>query len=314
MSEFRHTPVLVNEVLEHLPPETRNILDCTLGGAGHSRALLKEVPQAQLRGIDRDPNALAAARERLEGEFPEQVKLRQARFSDLQAYLSLWSLKYDFILADLGVSSEQLSRAERGFSFLEEGPLDMRMDPQEATPTAAQLLARVQEGELRQWLKIYGEERFAPQIARAVVESRQKSPLQTTRDLSELVHRVIPKRFHKPNFNPATLTFQALRIVVNRELEEVEGLLAIAPEFLSAGGRLAIISFHSLEDRLVKQTFRGWEAPCTCPPKLPYCVCGLKPLGRALTRRPVTASEKEVRENPRSRSAKLRVFELAETS
>ncbi len=310
MSDFHHIPVLLHEVLEQVPEAADALLDCTLGGAGHSLALLDHLPEAQLRGIDRDPNAVAAATERLQARFPERIKTRQAKFSELQAYLALWRLKYDFVLADVGVSSEQLSRGARGFSFMENGPLDMRMNPEESVPTAAQLLERTREAELRKWLKVYGEERFAPQIAKAIVEQRSQRPLQTTQELAELVHRVIPKRFHKPHFNPATLTFQALRIVVNRELRELELLLELIPSFLKENGRLAIISFHSLEDRLVKQTFRTWEAPCTCPPKLPYCVCGLKPRGRVLTRRPVTASDEEMKANPRSRSAKLRVFEF----
>ena len=307
---FQHVPVLVEEILTHLPEQPRTLLDCTLGGAGHSSALLNRCPEAQLRGADRDPVAVDASKQRLEARFPGRAEVRQARFSELPAYLKLWGLRYDFVIADLGISSEQLQRAERGFSFLLDGPLDMRMDPNSPDLNATQLLRKVHEHELRRWLREYGEERNAAKIARVIVEHRRTNPIRTTAELADLVANTIPRRFHKPGFHPATLTFQALRIAVNRELEELDTLLKTLPDFLNPGGRMAIISFHSLEDRPVKQQFREWQHPCTCPPQLPYCICGKQPLGRSLNRSPIMATETEIAANPRSRSAKLRVFEF----
>lgn len=312
--EFQHVPVLVEEILANLPERPQTLLDCTLGGAGHSSALLSCCPEAQLRGADRDPVAVEASRQRLESRFPGRTEVRQARFSELPAYLKLWGLRYDFVIADLGMSSEQLQRAERGFSFLLEGPLDMRMDPDSPDLNAAQLLRKVSEHELRRWLRDYGEERNAAKIARTIIEHRRNQPIRTTAELAELVASTIPHRFHKPGFHPATLTFQALRIAVNRELEELDTLLKTLPDFLNPGGRLAIISFHSLEDRPVKKHFREWEQPCTCPSHLPYCICGKQPIGRSVNRSPIMANEAEIADNPRSRSAKLRVFEFKESS
>ncbi len=312
--EFQHVPVLVEEILAHLPERPQTLLDCTLGGAGHSSALLSCYSEAQLRGTDRDPVAVEASRTRLESRFPGRTEVRQARFSELPAYLKLWGLRYDFVIADLGMSSEQLQRAERGFSFLLEGPLDMRMDPDSPDLNAAQLLHQVSEHELHRWLREYGEERNAAKIARTIIEHRRNQPIRTTAELAELVASTIPRRFHKPGFHPATLTFQAVRIAVNRELEELDTLLKTLPDFLNPGGRLAIISFHSLEDRPVKKHFREWEQPCTCPSHLPYCICGKKPIGRSVNRSPIMANEAEIADNPRSRSAKLRVFEFKESS
>ena len=312
--DFQHVPVLVEEILANLPEQPRTLLDCTLGGAGHSSALLHRCPEAQLRGGDRDPVAVDASKQRLEARFPGRTEVRQARFSELPAYLKLWGLRYDFVIADLGMSSEQLQRAERGFSFLLDGPLDMRMDPNSPDLNAAQLLRKVNEHELRRWLREYGEERNATKIARTIIEHRRTNPIRTTAELSDLVASTIPRRFHKPGFHPATLTFQALRIAVNHELEELETLLKILPDFLNPGGRMAIISFHSLEDRPVKKLFREWERPCACPTDLPYCICGKQSIGRAVNRSPIMATEAEVSDNPRSRSAKLRVFELKKSS
>ncbi len=306
---FRHIPVLAEQIAGFAPLNTRTILDCTVGGGGHSRRLLERFPDAQLRGIDRDPAAIEATEEELH-EFSTRVRLRRCRFSELGGFLPLWGTKFDYVIADIGMSSEQLTRGERGFSFLEEGPLDMRMDGDFQPLTAREVLHRSSEKELRELLKKYGEEPFAAKIARAVVEARHGKNLETTLQLSELVSRTIPRRFHKNGFHPATLTFQALRIAVNQELRELKLLLELLPEHLNPGARLSVISFHSLEDRKVKHCFRNWENPCTCPPKLPYCVCGLKPLGKVLTRRPVKAGEEEKSHNPRSRSARLRVFEF----
>lgn len=309
MSEprFRHVPVLLTEVVAAAPAHCSQMLDCTLGGAGHSRALLERFPEARLYGIDRDATALLAARHRLR-TFAERCHLAQASFVDLADWIPHWEATFDFILADLGMSSEQLSDPERGFSFLLEGPLDMRMDPEHQVETAAQLLRSRGEFELRRIFQEYGEERFAPQIARAIVQRRGQAPLTTTLELATLVEQTIPRRFHKPHFHPATQTFQALRMEINREPEQIEALLQTALTCLRPAGRLAIISFHSLEDRPVKQAFRAWEHPCHCPPELPQCVCGLQALGYSLQRKPILAQAEETRDNPRSRSAKLRVF------
>ena len=247
MSEphFRHLPVLLAEVLGSVPTNSKNLLDCTLGGAGHSRALLGKCPKVNLYGIDRDPTALAASRHRL-SEYPGVMAIEQASFLELPYWAERWRKPFDFILADLGMSSEQLAAPERGFSFLQEGPLDMRMDPFRQVETATQILQQRSESEIRRLLQTYGEERFAPQIARAIVQHRANAPLVTTSKLAELVKRVIPRKFQKPNFHPATQTFQALRMEVNREPEEINALLDFAIENLWPGGRLAIISFHSL--------------------------------------------------------------------
>ena len=310
-SHFRHVPVLVEEVLQYAPEGCRAVLDCTLGGAGHSIGLLDKFPEMKLYGIDRDQMAIRASTENLR-EYGERVEIQHSSFSELESWLMLWNQEFDYILADVGVSSEQLARPERGFSFLEEGPLDMRMDAERQTLKARELLAQSNERELHKILKTWGEEPWAAKIAKALtLEKNNNNPPKTTIQLAELVSRTIPRRFHKNGFHPATRTFQALRIAVNHELQELELLLASLSKNMLKGSRLAVISFHSLEDRLVKQTFRNWSQPCQCPPDLPYCICGLKPLGKVLTKRPCIAGQNEIENNPRSRSARLRVFEFA---
>lgn len=308
---FRHIPVLVDEVLRYAPESCETVLDCTIGGAGHSICLLDKFPQMRLYGMDRDLMAIQASKEKLL-DYGNRVELQHSSFSELESWLMLWNQNFDYILADIGVSSEQLARPERGFSFLEEGPLDMRMDVERQTLTAQELLAQSSEKELRNILKTWGEEPWAAKIAKTLVSERKRNSLKTTTQLAELVSRTIPRRFHKKGFHPATKTFQALRIVINRELDELEQLLRSLSKSMQNGSRLAVISFHSLEDRLVKQTFRNWSHPCHCPPDLPYCICGLKPLGKVLTKRPCTAGNDEIHSNPRSRSARLRVFEFEE--
>ena len=306
--QFEHISVLTQEVVDFAPESTQTILDCTLGGGGHSRCLLENFPDAKLYGIDRDALAVKAAAERLK-TYEKQTKLGQASFSELPEFFAeCGEPVFDYILADLGLSSEQLVRAERGFSFLREGPLDMRMDPDRQQITAAHLVNNSSEQELLKILRNFGEERFARKIVGKILEFRGKTPLKTTKELAQLVSSVIPRRLQKQGFNPATLTFQALRIAVNNELQELEVLLKQIPSRLKKDGRVALISFHSLEDRIVKHQFRKWENPCVCPTDLPYCICGEKPRGRVLTRRPVNATKKEVADNPRSRSAHLRVF------
>lgn len=311
--QFEHISVLTQEVVDFAPESTQTILDCTLGGGGHSRCLLENFPDAKLYGIDRDALAVKASAERLK-TYEKQTKLGQASFSELPEFFAeCGEPVFDYILADIGLSSEQLVRAERGFSFLREGPLDMRMDPDRQQITAAHLVNNSSEQELLKILRNFGEERFARKIVGKILEFRGKNPLKTTKELAQLVSSVIPRRLQKQGFNPATLTFQALRIAVNNELQELEVLLKQIPSRLKKDGRVALISFHSLEDRIVKHQFRKWENPCVCPTDLPYCICGEKPRGRVLTRRPVNATKKEVADNPRSRSAHLRVFSFEKT-
>ena len=311
--QFEHISVLTQEVVDFAPESTQTILDCTLGGGGHSRCLLENFPDAKLYGIDRDALAVKASAERLK-TYEKQTKLSQASFSELPEFFAeCGEPVFDYIMADLGLSSEQLVRAERGFSFLREGPLDMRMDPDRQQITAAHFVNNSSEQELLKILRNFGEERFARKIVGKILEFREKNPLKTTKELAQLVSSVIPRRLQKQGFNPATLTFQALRIAVNNELQELEVLLKQIPSRLKKDGRVALISFHSLEDRIVKHQFRKWENPCVCPTDLPYCICGEKPRGRVLTRRPVNATKKEVADNPRSRSAHLRVFSFEKT-
>ena len=313
-TQFEHISVLSQEVVDFAPESTQTILDCTLGGGGHSKRLLEKFPDAKLYGIDRDRLALKAAAKRLK-TYEEQTRLSQASFSELPTFFTKHGGPlFDYILADIGLSSEQLVRPERGFSFLQEGPLDMRMDPDRQQITAAYLVNNSSEHELLKILRNYGEGRFARKIVGTILAVRETKPFETTRELAELVGKVIPKRLQKQGFNPATLTFQALRIAVNNELQELSVLLEQVPARLKPNGRLSIITFHSLEDRIVKHQFRKWENPCVCPTDLPYCICGEKPLGRVLTRRPVKTSKDEVADNPRSRSAHLRVFALDKTA
>jgi len=313
-TQFEHISVLSQEVVDFAPESTQTILDCTLGGGGHSKRLLEKFPDAKLYGIDRDRLALKAAAKRLK-TYEEQTRLSQASFSELPTFFTKHGGPlFDYILADIGLSSEQLVRPERGFSFLQEGPLDMRMDPDRQQITAAYLVNNSSEHELLKILRNYGEVRFARKIVGTIMAVRETKPFETTRELAELVGKVIPKRLQKQGFNPATLTFQALRIAVNNELQELSVLLEQVPARLKPNGRLSIITFHSLEDRIVKHQFRKWENPCVCPTDLPYCICGEKPLGRVLTRRPVKTSKNEVADNPRSRSAHLRVFALDKTA
>ncbi|MEC9220115.1 MAG: 16S rRNA (cytosine(1402)-N(4))-methyltransferase RsmH, partial [SAR324 cluster bacterium] len=254
--QFEHISVLTQEVVDFAPESTQTILDCTLGGGGHSSCLLGNFPDAKLYGIDRDSLAVKAAAERLK-TYEKKTKLGQASFSELPEFFAeCGEPEFDYILADLGLSSEQLARAERGFSFLREGPLDMRMDPDRQQITAAHLVNNSSEQELLKILRNFGEERFAKKIVGKILEFREKNPLKTTKELAQLVSSVIPRRLQKQGFNPATLTFQALRIAVNDELQELEVLLKQIPSRLKKDGRVALISFHSLEDRIVKHQFR----------------------------------------------------------
>ena len=305
---YRQISVLQKEVVDYAPPSPQTILDCTLGGGGHSKKLLEKYPKACLYGIDRDYIAVKAADQRLKN-FKKQTCLIHASFSELPSLMNKWGYRiFDYIIADIGVSSEQISCPERGFSFLNEGPLDMRMDPERQHLTAENIVNNATEHELVNILRNFGEERYARKIVSTIMAERRKKKFRSTLELAELVKNVIPIRMRKRGFNPATKSFQALRIAVNNELQELTTLLEHAPTFLKHSGRMAVISFHSLEDRIVKQMFRKLENPCVCPTDLPYCVCGGIPMGKVLTRRQVKASKEEIAKNPRSRSAHLRVF------
>ncbi len=298
---FAHRPVLLEEVLAHIGGARPGlIVDGTLGGAGHARALLELLPEARLIGLDRDPQAVAAARAALE-PFGSRATVVHAPFAEVERVLAeLGVEKVDALLADLGVSSHQLDTAERGFSFRRPGPLDMRMDPTRGQPVS-ELITELDEQELTEAISTLGEERQARRVARAILEHKPT----TTEALAQVVRSVV--RAAKDGIDPATRTFQALRILVNAELEQLERFLSAAPNLLFAGGVVAIISFHSLEDRLVKHAFREAERGCVCPPNLPACVCNKQPVLEVLTKKPVTAGERELSENPRARSAKLRV-------
>lgn len=310
VESFHHLPVMAAEVLEQLAPRPGGIyLDGTLGGGSHSELILeKTAPDGLLIGIDRDQSALVAATERLK-RFGSRFKPLQGSFGDLANLLAEQGINtLDGLLLDLGVSSHQLDTVERGFSFRLDGPLDMRMDTSSGD-TAADLLSELPVEELEKIIKEFGEERWAKKIAGRLVQVRQEAPITTTLQLAELVAGSIPRRFHEDRIHPATRTFQALRIAVNRELEQVrEGVLA-GITLLKPGGRITVISFHSLEDRIVKHLFREAASGCTCPPRMPYCVCNRKPYLKVLTGRPITAGTEEIDTNPRARSAKLRAAE-----
>ena len=300
-----HVPVLVGEVVEWLRPRPgARLVDATVGLGGHAAALLAAAPGARLLGLDRDPAALARAAEQLPGE---RVVLRQARFSQLSAVLA--ELEWDgadAVLLDLGVSSLQLDDPARGFSFQADGPLDMRMDPGSG-PRAAEIVNQWSEREIAHLLAELGEEPRARALARAIVRAR---PLATTGELACVVAGA--RRRGRPGLHPATRTFQAIRIAVNDELGELERFLADGYRVLRARGRLAVLAYHSLEDRRVKDAFRRWAADCLCPPRTPRCVCGWSAKVRLLTRRPLRPSPLEIARNPRARSARLRIVERLE--
>ena len=308
-AEFSHVPVLLHECLDGLAVKPGGIyLDGTAGGAGHSREIAKRLDAAaggRLIALDQDPDAVATARERLAG-LPAtvvQINFRHAR----EALDELDIPKIDGALLDLGVSSHQLDDAARGFSYRADAPLDMRMSQEGAT--AADLCNTESREELARILRDYGEEPYAWQIAGKIVAAREHKPLETTLELAELIASAMPPAERRKNKNPARRTFQALRIAVNHELDALdEGLDGIF-DSLAPGGRLCVITFHSLEDRLVKNKFRRWATACTCPPEFPVCVCGGKAKGKLVTRKPIEAEQSELEENRRSRSAKLRVIE-----
>ena len=306
---FQHLSVMPEEVLQYLQPRADQLyLDGTVGAGGHSRLILEaSAPSGRVIGLDRDPQALAKATEVLAG-FGDRVRLRHANFSAAtQVLAELGAPGLDGLLLDLGVSSYQLDAPQRGFSFRSEAPLDMRMD-QTTGVTAAEVLNSCDAAELTRIFREYGEERYAGRIARRIERERQLAPLETTRQLAELVRGAVPGGFVPGRIHPATRVFQALRIHVNQELDHVAKGLEQGLELLRIGGRMVIISFHSLEDRLVKQFFAAQARNCICPPRLPMCNCGHQARVEVLTRKGVRAGEAEVNANPRARSAVLRAI------
>ena len=310
--EFHHLPVLLNECLDGLNIRPEGVyLDCTLGGAGHSAQILRRLSGGRLYGIDRDADAIAAATARLEGLNPDaRFTAIRGNFHDAKALLAQQGVFHlDGVLADLGVSSHQLDVRERGFSYHDDAPLDMRMD-QSQTLTAREIVNAWPEDELTRILRDYGEENWARQIARVICDRRRSAPIETTGALVSVIDAAIPKKFRaKDGSHPARRTFQALRIAVNDELDPLEGAIRALVELLNPGGRICVITFHSLEDRIVKNCFRNLADPCTCPKSLPVCVCGKKPVIRLTPRKPISASAEELAANPRARSANLRVAE-----
>ena len=306
MLEFSHVPVLLEQCIEGLAIDPAGTyLDGTAGGAGHSREIAKRLTTGRLISLDQDPDAIQTATERLQGLPAQvvQVNFRQAK----QALAQLGIQQINGALLDLGVSSHQLDDGDRGFSYHMDAPLDMRMS--QSGQTAADLVAVLSREELARILRDYGEEPYAWQIAGRIVKEREQKPILTTLQLAELVASAVPPAERRKSKNPARRTFQALRIAVNSELDAInEGMDGIF-DCLAPGGRFCIITFHSLEDRLVKNKFRRWATACTCPPEYPVCLCGGKPKAKLITRKPIEADSTELESNRRSRSAKLRVLE-----
>ncbi|HBJ18037.1 MAG TPA: 16S rRNA (cytosine(1402)-N(4))-methyltransferase [Clostridiales bacterium] len=309
MSEFHHVSVLLEECIEGLAIKPDGIyVDGTLGGAGHSSRIAAKLTTGRLIGIDRDNVALEAAAERLK-PYEDRVTLVHANFCDMdQALQELGIDKVDGILLDLGVSSPQLDDAQRGFSYMTDAPLDMRMNGEDVRD-ARQIVNTWSYEELRRILYDYGEERFAPRIAAAICRRREQAPIETTLELVDVIKSAMPASALREKQHPAKRSFQAIRIAVNDELGAVETVMKKAVPLLNPGGRLAVITFHSLEDRIVKNAMAEAAKGCTCPPSFPVCVCGKKPQVRIVTRKPIVSGEEELERNPRARSAKLRICE-----
>ena len=305
--DYGHKPVLLDECIEALAIRPDGIyVDGTLGRAGHSLEIVRRLTTGRLIALDRDESALAAARIRL-ADYMDRVTLVHSNFSRLGEVLRELGIDgADGMLFDLGVSSPQLDDAQRGFSYKQDAPLDMRMDTTAAL-TARELVNTASYEELRRILFEYGEERYAPAIARAICREREQMPIETTLQLADIIRSAMPGQALREKQHPAKRSFQAIRIAVNDELGELEPMLSAAEENLRPGGRLAVITFHSLEDRIVKRKLRELSTGCTCPPEFPVCVCGKKPKIELLTRKPIVSGEQELEENPRARSAKLRV-------
>ncbi len=308
--EFQHKPVMLNEVIDSLKirPEGTYV-DGTLGGAGHSSQIARRLSgEGRLFGFDQDAAAIEAATRRLE-PYKDRVSIIRSNYSEMRERLSELGVRSaDGILLDLGVSSYQLDDAQRGFSYRADAPLDMRMDQRQKL-SAREVVNGYSIEELTRVIREYGEERFARNIAKHITAEREKKPIETTGELISIIKAAIPAKAREGGGHPAKRTFQAIRIEVNRELDVLSDSLDGMIDLLADGGRICVITFHSLEDRIVKETFRRNENPCTCPPEFPVCVCGKKSKGHVITRKPIIPSEEETEENPRSKSAKLRVFE-----
>lgn len=302
---FKHVPVLLNECLEALNlKKNMVVVDATLGGAGHSQEIAKRISGGTLIGLDRDTTALRFSAQKL-ADAPVEVRLIKCNFCDIADILkSLGIGQVDAILADFGVSSYQIDTQERGFSYTQDAPLDMRMDT-DATKTAEIVVNHYPEGKLADIIWNYGEERYSRRIAAAIVAGR---PIRSTGHLVEIIKNAVPAGYGKTGGHPAKRTFQAIRIEVNQELESIQKFLDGAIEMLKPQGRLAVISFHSLEDRIVKQTFKRAATDCLCPPKIPQCICQHKATVKLLTKKPICPTIEETKSNPRSASAKLRVI------
>jgi len=298
---------LLREILSYLPKDVQDYADLTLGGGGHAAAILKQFQNARLVGVDQDPEAIQAAGNHLDA-FRDRCTYIHSSYSNAVIQFRNNGQRFDFILADLGFSSYQIENATRGFSFLHDGPLDMRMNPDQ-TMDAAYLVNTASQFDLQKILRQFGEEQLAGKIVSAILRQREIKPFSRTVELAECVKNALPKKLQYGRIHPATKTFQALRIAVNGELEELKTLLENAIDVLRPGGRFGIISFHSLEDRMVKQAFHALENPCNCPPKLPRCICGKVAVVRKLHKKMLQAETDEVDVNPRSRSAKLRIVE-----
>ena len=309
MSEFHHVSVLLEECIEGLNIKPDGIyVDGTLGGAGHSSVIASKLTTGRLIGIDRDPVALKAAGERL-APYGDRVTLVHSNFCELDTALdSLGITGVDGILLDLGVSSPQLDDGQRGFSYMADAPLDMRMNGEDALD-AKQIVNQWSYEELKRILYDYGEERFAPRIAAAICKRREEKEIETTLELVDIIRSAMPASALREKQHPAKRSFQAIRIAVNDELGSVERVMKKAVPLLNKGGRLAVITFHSLEDRIVKQAMAEAAKGCTCPPEFPVCVCGKKPQVKLITRKPIVSGEEELERNPRARSAKLRICE-----
>lgn len=308
--EFRHVSVLLNETIDSLNIKPDGIyVDGTLGGGGHSLEICKRLGEdGRLIGIDQDEDAIEAATQRLK-DYKDKITIVHSNYNNIKSVLNnLGISKVDGIVLDLGVSSYQLDNPERGFTYREDVPLDMRMD-KDSSITARDIVNDYSEMELFRVIKDYGEEQFAKNIAKHIVKARQEKPIETTGELNDIIKAAIPAKMREHGGHPSKKTYQAIRIELNHELEVLENSLDTMIELLNPKGRLAIITFHSLEDRIVKNIFRKNMNPCTCPPDFPVCVCGKKPTGKTVTRKPIVPGDEELADNKRAKSSKLRVFE-----
>ncbi len=308
--DFSHTSVLLSESIEQLSIKPQGIyVDGTLGGGGHSYHICERLSSdGKLIGIDQDEDAIKAASERL-ASFCDRTTIVRSNYENMPKILDDLKVdKVDGILLDLGVSSHQFDDAERGFSYREDAPLDMRMDVRQEL-TARDIVNTYTESELYKIIRDYGEDQFAKNIAKHIVMRREEAPIETTFELVDVIKGAIPAKVRAKKGHPAKQTFQAIRIALNRELDVLNSVLDSMIDRLNPGGRMCIITFHSLEDRIVKKAFKDYENPCTCPPNFPVCVCGNKPKGKVITRKPILPTEEEILSNSRAKSAKLRVFE-----